>query len=76
MKNVLLVVDDDGVARVVATLVTSHYAEAGSDQVYDLPFALISPLQTYYATVLCGLDLIRNGHLCLSAGLSVLQVME
>ena len=69
MEYVLVVTHQHGMSGVRSTLVANHDVGFSGENVDDLPLALISPLQPYHATVLFGLDLIRNDHLCLSAGL-------
>ena len=46
MQDVLLSVNDDGMARVVAALETDHHIHFGSEQIDDLAFAFVAPLRT------------------------------
>ena len=44
VKDELLVADDDGVARVVASAVADHHVDTPSEEVNVLPFPLVAPL--------------------------------
>ena len=56
VKGDALPVDHYGVAGVVAALETNHVAELGAEEVHQLAFALVAPLQTEYGEVPRGVD--------------------
>ncbi|OPZ13785.1 MAG: hypothetical protein BWZ10_01998 [candidate division BRC1 bacterium ADurb.BinA364] len=49
MGDVFFIVDDDGMAGVVAALIAADQTGLGADQVHDLPFAFVAPLAPYNA---------------------------
>ena len=44
MKNIFVILDDDGVTSIVSPLIAGHNVESVGDEVNDLAFPLIPPL--------------------------------
>jgi hypothetical protein len=51
VKNVFPAVDQDGVSRIVASLVPGNYVEMFREKVHELPFSLVTPLSSNYDQV-------------------------
>ena len=46
MEDIFLIVDDDGMTGVVPSLIAGDNIKSISDEIYNFPLSLISPLST------------------------------